>query len=176
MSNKKITELDVRRLLGNVKFPPIINEIYNGKILDPIFKEELGYNYNKPDSIFNLDADVQLSYQTERFKPILEIGNSEIIAYDMQTNGFIKYFLEEGISDPTIFTWDGVFLEELTIWFENDLSEDHIHHLSDLLQLKYSRKIIQKFEEAENNNELSTFEEKEEWLLMICKQFDLIVK
>lgn len=176
MSDKKITELDVRKLFDNVKFPPIINEIYNGKISDPIFREELAYDYNKPDSIFNLGAEEQFTYQTERFKPILEIRNSEIIAYDLKTYGFIKYFLEEGISDPTIFTWDGVFLEELTFWFENDINEEHIDHLSDLLQLKYSRIIIQKLEEAENNNEISTFEEKKEWLLMIYKQFDLIVR
>ena len=173
MENSKITEAELHEWIQKLDLPPIILEIYNEKVSDPVFREELGYDYSKPYSILDLSPNEQEHYELDRYKPILEIRGSTILAFDTHRNGFILYSLEENIEEPNCFTWDGAFLDEVSFWFENEMSEEDIFHLGNLLNLKYTEEIIESLSEAEENDELSTFEEKDEWMEKVIKELKL---
>ncbi|COY82198.1 Uncharacterised protein [Mycobacterium tuberculosis] len=64
-------------------------------------------------------------------------------------------------------------MDEVSFWFENEMSEEDIFHLGNLLNLKYTEEIIESLSEAEENDELSTFEEKDEWMEKVIKELKL---
>jgi hypothetical protein len=64
-------------------------------------------------------------------------------------------------------------LDEVSFWFENEMSEEDIFHLGNLLNLKYTEEIIESLSEAEENDELSTFEEKDEWMEKVINELKL---
>jgi hypothetical protein len=53
------------------------------------------------------------------------------------------------------------------------MSEEDIFHLGNLLNLKYTEEIIESLSEAEENDELSTFEEKDEWMEKVINELKL---
>jgi len=71
--------------------------IYDENVFDDVFGEEIGNYYSKPLSILDLSAEEQMTYRVDRFKPILELRNYNIIAYDTERKSFIVYGLEEDI-------------------------------------------------------------------------------
>ncbi len=176
MAAYQLTEVELRELIHKLGLPKIVTDIYDENVSDDVFEEALGYEYSKPLSILDLSAEEQKTYRVDRFKPILELRSSDIIAYDTERKGFIGYGLEEEIEDPIVLNWDGVFLEEVVFWYESEFDEDSIMHLAELLNLKYAEEIIESLDEAGDNDELSTFEDQDVWMANMINKLNMRVQ
>ncbi|MGM1430036.1 hypothetical protein ACS126_12320 [Sphingobacterium lactis] len=175
MENGRIEEKDLRALISSLQLPPVILEIYDENIKDPQVAEYFEETYFKPESILTLSAEEQKIYQTDRFVPLLEIDNSLIIAYDTERKGYIDYYLESDPMDSPLYTWDGVFLEQVTLWFEDEMEEDEILHLGKTLHLKHVPEILESLMEAEEDGELDTFEGKDQWMTTELKKWKMVL-
>ena len=176
MAAYQLTEVELRELIHKLGLPKIVTDIYDENVSDDVFEEEIGDSYSKPLSILDLSAEEQITYRVDRFKPILELRNYDIIAYDIERKGFIVYGLEEDIEDPIVLNWDGVFLYEVVFWYELELDEDSIMHLADLFNLQYAEEIVESLYEAEDNDEVSTFEDQDVWMANMINKLNMRVQ
>jgi len=98
------------------------------------------------------------------------------LAYDVSRSGFILYDLEQGIENPHAYTWDGVWLDEVSFWWENEWEDDEIRKVAKALDLKYVDEIIESLEQNDEEGTLSTFEEKDAWLNKMINKYGLRVE
>lgn len=169
-------EKESLELIKSLKLPALVSEIFNGNISDPEIDELMKYNYHKADSIFDLSEEGREIYHVERFMPILEFNSSQVLAYDLLRSGFILYDLELGIENPHAYTWDGIWLDEVSFWWENEWEDDEIRKVAKALELKYVDDIIDSLEHNNEEGMLSTFEAKEAWLNKMINKYGLRVE
>lgn len=176
MNTNNALETEIRELIKSLKLTAIVMEIFNDNISDPLADELLKYSYSKPYSILDLSTEEQQVYQVDRYKPILEFDSGKILAYDLKNSGFVFYSLEEGINNPECITWDGAFLEEVSIWWENEWSDKEIHFAGKNLGLKYTREIVQSLESIRDGAGPETFEAKDAWIKEMLETLNLKCK
>lgn len=170
---EELNEKYVRDLIIKLGLTDTIIEIYDEHISDEIIAEELGYSWSKPYSILELPAEDQQEYQVDKYIPLLSINSTQIIAYDLDGEGYIKYDVEQGLADLTCYTWDGVLLEELTFWWENEVEDEDIEHIAKKIGLKHYASILKSLEEHSEAGLLSTFEAQKIWFEKMYKEFNL---
>ncbi len=169
-------EKEVFELIRTLQLPELVLEIFNGNISDPEIDELMKYNYSKPESILELTDEERKTYQVDQYKPILNFNSYQILAYDVINKGFFLYDLEEDIDEPNLFTWDGVWLDEVSFWWENEWSDDEIRKVAKALNLKHVDEIIKSLEENDEEGTLSTFEEKDAWLNKMINKYEMRVR
>lgn len=169
-------EKEVFELIRTLQLPELVLEIFNGNISDPEIDELMKYNYSKPESILELTDEERKTYQVDQYKPILNFNSYHILAYDVTNKGFFLYDLEEDIDEPNLFTWDGVWLDEVSFWWENEWSDDEIRKVAKALNLKHVDEIIKSLEENDEEGTLSTFEEKDAWLNKMINKYEMRVR
>ncbi|SRR5690606_9005303 len=169
-------EKEVFELIRTLQLPELVLEIFNGNISDPEIDELMKYNYSKPESILELTDEERKTYQVDQYKPILNFNSYQILAYDVTNKGFFLYDLEEDIDEPNLFTWDGVWLDEVSFWWENEWSDDEIRKVAKALNLKHVDEIIKSLEENDEEGTLSTFEEKDAWLNKMINKYEMRVR
>ena len=174
MANNNL-EIEAIELIKSLNLPALVLEIYNENISDPELDELLKYDYSKPDSIFELDKEDQDSYEVDRYKPIFEMNHSQIIAYDTQKAGYILYNIEKDIDNPEYLTWGGVWLEEVSVWWENEWEDDEIIKAGKALGLQYTPQIVDELNQVNDGTGFSTTESKNKWLDEKKKAWNLYV-
>jgi len=173
MASRNVSEREIRELIRTLNLPETIMEIFDEKITDEAVRDALENDYSKPYSILDLHPSAQKLYRLEQYKPILELRCSQIIAYDIRNNGFVPYFLEDGIVEPVCLSWDGVFLEEVLYWWENEWSDKEMVYVGRKLGLNHVDKILESLNGTPDGAGFQTFEEKETWVDKMLKELNL---
>lgn len=172
MALNRISEKEIRELIKTLNLPKTVMEIFDEKITDEVVHDVLGEDYSRPYSILNLHPEAQEPYRLEQYKPILELRCSQIIAYDIRNDGFVSYFLEDGIENPVCLTWDGVFLEEVSFWWENEWSDKDILYIGKKLGLNHVDKLLESLNGTPDGAGFPTFEEKEAWVSRMLQELN----
>lgn len=161
---KAITNTDIRNLIIELKLPKVILEFFDNKCNDHILISNLGSNYySDPYKILILNADQQKRYLVEQYKPILSCNSDTIFAYDQQSNGYISYSIEYWSKEPTVYTWDGLFVSEILFWYESEIEVDAILHIGNLFGLKYTKDILDDIYKTAKYKGFSTYENIKKW-------------
>ena len=174
MENKAVTEQEMRELVIKLGLPKVILDLFDEQVKDEQVAELIGYNYAKPYSILALNGNEQQTYQTARYIPFLELNGSEIFAYDKEKDGFVSYYLDGDMDNLQVKTWEGLFLNEVTEWIENEWEDEDVIFLGEQLNLPHIKEILKNYLEALEDHGLSTFEEKNAWISMTMKQMNML--
>lgn len=158
-NNNTITREDLRNVIVSLNLPSIILELYDGKCKDEIVLKYAIYNYGYPAKILDLNKDQQKHYLTERYCPILCYLEDTIFAYDQISKGYVTYSIEYFEDKSESLTWDGLFINEVLRWWENEIEDEDILYIGNLFGLKYTKEIISDIYTTSEMSKLSSFQD-----------------
>lgn len=133
-----VTRNEIRDLIVKLQLPPVVLELFDDNCSDEIMKKLfLDKDFVEPYYILGLTKEQQEYYKTDRYKPLLAWEPGRIIAYDINTNGFVVYsvelFREENLER---LTWEGLFVSEILFLWEMERSDEDILYMGNLFGLE----------------------------------------
>jgi hypothetical protein len=171
--NAAVTFETMRDLIIELNLPQSILDLYDGKCE----REKLQYDFKDPYAIFHCAGEgvdlkkAQERYVVDRYKPILAYGFEKIFAYDIVSKKYVTYsienFREENLKP---MSWDSLFIDIMTLWWESEMPDREIMKLGELLGLKHTKTILEKIEKAHEGGA-----DYNEWQESLIKEIDAIV-
>ena len=145
----KIEFEQMRDLIIELNLPKSILELYDGNCKN----SELQYDFKDPYAILCLSKEQQDFYLVGRYKPILAYAFEKIFAYDIETKKYVKYNIEYfKKEDLQPMSWDCLFVDILTTWWEIERPDDKIIEYGKILGIKNIETILELINE-ENKRE-----------------------
>jgi len=173
----RVTESEIRKLIIDLKLSGIVLDLFNETCNDEVMEYGLHEDYVIPYAILELTKKQQDEYLVDRYKPILAYAHSTIFAYDSELNGFIVYDIEDKIVDKEeCLTWDGIFVNEVLRWWENDVSNEDILYIGNLFGLKYTKEILDSIYSTTEGKGFPTFEDAYAWEEAMINQLNARIK
>lgn len=176
-NKERATEAEIRKLIIDLKLPPIVLELFNGTCNDKVMELTFHKDYTILYAILELTKEQQDEYLIDRYKPILAYAHSTIFAYDSKLKGFIVYNIEEDIVEKEeCLTWDGLFISEILRWWEYEVSDDDILYIGNLFGIKQTKQILESIYSISDGKGFPTFEEAYKWEKTLIDQLNARIK
>ncbi|MDR2920332.1 MAG: hypothetical protein LBV72_13340 [Tannerella sp.] len=174
---ERVTESEIRKLILDLKLPAVVLDFFNETYNDEAMEYELHEDYAIPYAILELTKKQQDEYLIDRYKPILAYLHSTVFAYDSKLKGFIVYDIEDKIIEKEeCLTWDGIFVNEVLRWWENDISDEDILHIGNLFGLKHTKEILDSIYSTTEGKGFPTFEDTYKWEEAMIDQLNARIK
>ncbi|UTW64560.1 hypothetical protein KFE98_10600 [bacterium SCSIO 12741] len=158
--------------------PNVLLEIIKEEVSSSEFSRAFGTDYNAPYSILQLTEKEQQIYQTNRYQPIFSYSHSTIFAFDTELGGFIRYDVEDELDekDIIVYSWDGLFVNQILFWWECEIPDEEIISIGDYLGLNHTREILRSIYDKTNGNGFKTVDSASQWELEILKRIDGVIQ
>lgn len=113
-------------------------------------------------------------YKVDRYVPFLSIYQSAVFAYDNVANKFVSYRIEYFREDNLErLSWDGLFIEEVCAWWEDEWPDADIVHIGDLLGLQHTKELI---DNIALHDEEGSGDSSFEWRKLLKRKFGGLVE
>ena len=156
MSENVFLKNEIKKMIIDLQLPQIVLQLFNGNVIDKIANSHfLSDKYKEPYTLFEIPLEqLYVAYKVDRYVPFLACHQSKIFAYDKLTKGFIAYSIECFREDNLQrLTWDGLFVDEIIAWWEDEWSDEDIMHIGGLLKLKHTKQLIEDIALRDSTNE-----------------------
>jgi hypothetical protein len=167
MENKAVNFETMRDLIIALNLSETVLELFDGNCKVDALQDD----FKDPYAILCLSAEEQKHYLADRYKPILSFAFGEVIAYDIVSQKYVRYYIElfeEEFLEP--MSWDGTFVDTVIYWYESEYySDDEIINFCNLLGIKQIKTILGKIKQHEEED---TSLEWDEWLKAIKQEID----
>lgn len=174
MDTERLREEDVLKLINELELPKTIKDLFLKNEAVPMGLENF---YRPPTEYFLMTKKGQDYYQVDRIIPFLcDAGFYKIYAYDTVQKAFLSFEIEmseaEFNQNTRRFTWDGIFVEDILAWWENEVENEQILEYGKALSLKWTKEILMSIEEELDNK---TRENIQQWKESIYSRYKMIV-
>ena len=163
---------DIRGLLLELQLPQTVIELFDGACTNEKAKKHLAGQYKAPYIFFDTPLNRLESYKLDRYRPLLASFQDKVFAYDIVAKSFVSYGVERFREQQLRhFTWEGLLVQEIITWWENDtMPDEDIICLGELLGLKRTKDLVEEIAAHDSSKASEEYHERIAWELALAEK------